>query len=276
MKCLKRLFFVMLFSQWSIIHAETLYLGVYTSDKASSMYKKFYPIIDYLNRDLSRRLNKTISVKLKIYKTYEQAQNAIVKGDIDVARFGPASYVLVKKRNPGIRLLVMENKKGANHFYGVVITKSNNQIRKLSDLQGKSFAFGNKRSTIGRYLAQYELLKAGINHSKLSSYKFLGRHDKVLKSVVAGKYIAGSVKESTYKKLDKKGQLKVIHKFSVATKPWLVKSTMKDDIYNSLRDSLLQLNIKAILKSHKVKGFLSTSDKDYDFIRQGMLAAENF
>jgi len=115
-------------------------------------------------------------------------------------RFGPASYIMAKDGDENIRLLVMEHKKNKKKFYGVFVVTKNSPINSINELKGKSFAFGNKNSTIGRYLSQAELVKAGIRSADLSKYDFLGRHDKVALAVAVGNYDAGVVKENTFKK----------------------------------------------------------------------------
>jgi len=277
MRCFIKLSTLLLLTlSFTIASADVVKLGVYTSDKPSTMYIKFKPIVDYLSKDLSGRLNKDIKVELKIYKTYQQAQDALIAGEYDFARFGPASYIIVKQKNPAVKLLVMENKKGKKRFNGVIITTTNSQIKSLADLKGKTFAFGNEDSTIGRYLAQNELLKDGIKGQDLQSFKFLGRHDTVFKAVSLGDFAAGSVKESTLKTYNNNNSVRVIHKFPNVTKPWLAKATLDENLFQALKQSLLGLKDKKILKAHKVDGFYETSDKDYDFVRQGMNSSKQF
>ena len=67
--------------------AASLTFGVYTSDKPTAMYRKFKPILDYLAGRLSRG-ELEVSIKIKIYPSYSAALNAIVNGDVDLARFG--------------------------------------------------------------------------------------------------------------------------------------------------------------------------------------------
>jgi len=183
----------------------SLVFGLYQSDKASEMYCKFNPVIILMQDRLSAELKRPVVIEIKIFKTYQEAQDALVFGDVDFARFGPVSYTLAKSRNPGIQLLAMENKKGSRSFKGVIVVRSDSSINSLQDLKGQSFAFGDSNSTIGRYLAQAELLEAGINGIDLES-EYLGRHDKVAKAVIIGDYRAGALKESSFKKAQNKGQ----------------------------------------------------------------------
>ena len=178
-----------------------LKFGVYTSDKASTMVKMFRPILNELETRLSEKLNKEVKIKLQVANDYEKGISNLVNGDVDFARMGPASYILSKEKNPDLRLLAMESKKGRKKFYGIIAVHEQSDINNISQLKGRSFAFGNERSTIGRYLSQHVLSEQGIYAKDLGKYDYLKRHDRVGAAVGSGQYDAGALKESTFKKL---------------------------------------------------------------------------
>ena len=257
------------------VYAETITFGIYTSDKATVMYQKFKPIIDYLQDRITQNgINAT--VKMKIFPSYAAAVDALAAGNVDFMRFGPASYIMAKDGDENIRLLVMEHKKNKKKFYGVFVVTKNSPINSINELKGKSFAFGNKNSTIGRYLSQAELVKAGIRSADLSKYDFLGRHDKVALAVAVGNYDAGVVKENTFQKYAESKGLKKIAQFPNVTKPWAVRAGFDDNLFAILQQALLELKDKKTLKALKQDGFLVADDRDYDFVRQGMRLSEEF
>lgn len=95
-KFVKFIFISLLFSTFLVAN-QTITFGVYTSDKASVMYQKFKPILEYLENE-AKNNGAEISIKLKIYPSYESALKGIVKGEYDFARFGPASYILAQDK----------------------------------------------------------------------------------------------------------------------------------------------------------------------------------
>jgi phosphonate transport system substrate-binding protein len=257
------------------VYAETITFGVYTSDKPTAMYQKFKPIIDYLQDRITQN-GSNATVKLKIFPSYTAAVDALVEGNVDFMRFGPASYIMAKDRDENIRLLAMEHKKNKKRFYGVFIVAKNSPINTIKELKGKSFAFGNKNSTIGRYLSQAELVKAGVRSADLTKYDYLGRHDKVALAVAVGNYDAGVVKENTFKKYAESKNLKKIAQFPNVTKPWAVRAGFDDNLFAILQQGLLELKDKKTLKVLKQDGFLVAEDSDYDFVRKGMRLSEEF
>ena len=257
--------------------SEKITFGVYTSDKASTMFQTFKPVLDGLSKELKLLGSESANIQIKIYKTYEEGIQAIVTGEVDFMRMGPASYILAKEQSPKIKLLAMELRKNKKRFKGVIIVPSDSDVTSLSQLKGKRFAFGNKNSTIGRYLAQSALIDAGVYQKDLSNFAFLGRHDKVAFAVGLKDYDAGSVKEKTFKKLSKKtGKIKALKYFENVTKPWVASPALSDEQFSLLSKALINLKDESVLKKLKVTGFASSTDEDYAFVRKGMESAKMF
>ena len=255
----------------------TLSFGVYTSDKPSEMYKKFKPMLRYIEDEIATRIEDSPQIKLVIYKTYELALEAFINGEVDFVRFGPASYVIAKNRNPEVRLLAIEENKGKRRFNGIILVREDSSFGSLNDLQGSSFAFGDENSTIGRYLSQAELVEAGISVNELESFDYLGRHDRVVAAVLHGKYDAGAAKESTFAKYREKG-LRALKSFDNVTKPWVARSNIAEDHFVALQDVLLNTTNLEILKtfSKSLSGFAPCVDSEYDFVRKGMERSKGF
>lgn len=254
-----------------------LTFGVYTSEKATTMYETFTPVLDQLARDVGRGLKREITIQLRVYKTYDEALAALTHGDVDFVRFGPASYVLAKRENPEIRLLAAEQEDGQKRCKGVIVVRTDSPIRSLADLKGKKFAFGDDNSTIGRYLAQAELAKAGLHASDLASYRYLGRHDKVAKAVEVGDFDAGPVHIATFEALNKEQKkLRVLATFDNVGKPWIARAGLGEDIREALSATLLAMKTPKHLDALKVHGFLETRDEDYELVRKGMVKATEF
>jgi len=254
-----------------------LRFGVYTSDKPTTMVKMFRPILNALENQLTKKLEEPVHISLQVASSYQQGVNDLVNGRVDFARMGPASYVISKSHNPDLQLLAMENKKGKKIFYGIICVQEQSPIKEIYQLKGQSFAFGNERSTIGRYLSQYLLSKHGVLASNLASYKYLNRHDRVGAAVGAGQFDAGALKESTFNKLKAKGtKIRELARFPNVTKPWIASANMSTEMITALREVLLDLTDPAILKAIKKQGFLPAEDSDYAVIRDAMEKNELF
>ncbi len=248
-----------------------LNFGVYTSDKPSVMVLKFRPVLNALTKSLEEKLGQPVKIRLQVSSGYAKGVEDLANGRLDFARFGPASYIRAMKLNPGVQILAIESKSGQKIFNGVICVRTDSTIQSISDLKGKRFAFGNRQSTIGRYLSQNYLYERGIGANDLGAFDYLGRHDKVGAAVASGKYDAGALKESTFKKLVKKGApLRSIASFPNVTKPWIARKGLPENIVVALRESLLSLDDPAALKALKKNGFLPGTDSDYTVIRKAI------
>lgn len=254
-----------------------LVFGTYAADKPTETVRKFKPFLDHLAADMSARLGEPVVIKMHIAKEYDEGIRHLAEGEVDFARFGPASYVLAKDMNPEIDILAMELSKGQKTFSGIIAVHENSDLTELSELAGTSFAFGDELSTIGRYLSQSHLISAGVTSDHLKDYEFLGRHDLVGTAVGAGDYTAGALKESTFNALIAEGvPIRSLFEFDNVTKPWLAHSSLPEDVFQAMQASLLSEQNEAALKAIAKDGLTTGTDMDYDFVRRAMAASAKF
>lgn len=254
-----------------------LSFGVYASDKPSAMVRQFRPILNVVEERMTAMLGEPVNIRLQVAKTYEQGIADLVEGKVDFARFGPASYVEAKQADPGLAILAVESNNKTKTFNGVICVATDSPVQSVADLRGTSFAFGNPRSTIGRYLSQLYLLRHGVHGSDLKHFDYLGRHDKVGDAVASGRFDAGALKESTFNKLVAEGApLRVIGRFPNAAKPWIARSGLAEGLQAALREVLLQINDEKALEPLKRGGFLEGDDSDYAFIREAIMSNHLF
>ncbi|MCP5087852.1 MAG: PhnD/SsuA/transferrin family substrate-binding protein [Rhodobacteraceae bacterium] len=254
-----------------------LVFGTYAADKPTETVRKFRPYLSYLADTMSERLGERVSISMKIASNYDEGIENLVTGKVDFARFGPASYVTAKERQGGIRIIAMESQKGEKTFKGIIAVHAESPLKNLSDLENGSFAFGDKLSTIGRFLAQRELLEAGIAAKNLHHHAYLGRHDRVGAAVGNGEFDAGALKSSTFKKLVKKEvPLRVLASFDNVTKPWLSRAELDPVLFSTMQEVFLQTTDVEILKSISKSGFLAGDDSDYAPIREAMVRSQDF
>ncbi|WP_108650202.1 PhnD/SsuA/transferrin family substrate-binding protein [Dongshaea marina] len=262
----------------SLSHAEIrMNFGVYTSDKPTVMIKMFRPILNELEQIMSDKLKQKVQIRIQVANNYQKGIDSISNAEVDFSRLGPASYIRSKQANPNIKLLAMESNHGRKFFYGVICVPQSSDISNVSQLKGKSFAFGNPLSTIGRYLSQLYLMQHGIYSDDLSRFSYLKRHDQVGMSVAAMKFDAGSLKEGTFNKLVSKGvKIKEIAKFKNVTKPWVASSNLQKDLLIVLKSSLFEIPKSIVEKNLGKQGFLDAKDSDYDEIRKSIMINTQF
>lgn len=255
----------------------SLVFGTYSSDKPSAMVAQLRPSLDDIARSMEEILGEEVEISMKVVRSYDDGVALIVEGQVDFMRLGPASYVRAKDDNPGIAVLVMENKRGAKQFNGVIAVHKDSDITDVSQLAGRTFAFGSKRSTLGRYFSQLHLMRHGVLAKDLARYEYLGRHDKVGQAVGSGLFDAGALEGTTFAKLVKKGvPIRAVAKFSNSTRPWVARAGLNADIADALRQAMLELSDPEALKALRFDGFFSGDDGDYEKTRQAIRENHRF
>lgn len=251
--------------------AISLVFGSYAEDKPSAMVEQLRPTLDVVEKTLTKMLGERVEIRLQVMRGYDEGVDLIVSGGADVMRLGPASYVVAKARNPGIEILAVENNRGAKTFDGVICVRSDSSITDLQQLKGKSFAFGNEESTLGRYFAQLYLARAGLHARDLLRYEYLGRHDRVGAAVGSGLFDAGALEETTFGALVRSGvPIRAITRFPNATRPWVARARLDERLERALRQALLQVKEPEALAALRFEGFLEGDDSDYELTRQAI------
>lgn len=254
---------------------QTLRFGSYASERPSEELRKLEPFKRYLEASLKEQ-GLPVNVEISIFATYEEGLDALVIGDIDFSRLGPASYVLAKRKNHDLTLLASEAHGGDKSFPAVIVVARDSPIKTIADLRGKRFAFGDPNSTAGRYLPQAELASAGVNARNLASYEFLGRHDKVLFAVASGRFDAGATNVNTFTKYADAKNLRELVRYPSPTHAWTARSKLDPAMVKALRKALLDMADPALTELIDRNGFLPATDGDYDEMRRIMNLAKKF
>ncbi|WP_295450343.1 phosphate/phosphite/phosphonate ABC transporter substrate-binding protein [uncultured Thiodictyon sp.] len=253
---------------------KVLIFSSYATERPSEEIRKMEPFRKAIEQGLRER-GQDLRVEVRIFPTYEEGVHAIVRGEVDFSRLGPASYVIAKQRNPDVNLLAVEAHDGKKDFSGLIVVAKDSSIQSLADLRGKRFAFGDPTSTTGRYLAQAELAKAGITAKDLASYEYLGRHDKVVFAVASGTHDAGASNEGTVQKYAAERGLRELARFPSPTQAWVARSGLDTNVAAALRSTLLSMTGPALDYLDR-NGFLPADDSNYDELRKGIEAARGF
>jgi len=254
-----------------------LNFGVYTAEKPTAMVKIYRPILSELEAAMVESTGEPTTISLQVVSSYEAGVSALVEGDVDFSLLGPASYVMAKARNQGIRILALDSKNHSKTFNGVICVAEDSSIAEIADLRGKSFAFGNEKSTIGRYLSQQHLAEHGVFAGDLAEFEYLGRHDRVGHAVSQGSYDAGALREGTYNKLKKSGaSLRALAIFPNVNRPWVAREGLDERLFSALRRSMLNLSAPEAFKKLRRERFVAGADEDFARIRKAIQRNDAF
>jgi len=78
-----------------------------------------------------------------------------------------------------------------------VVVQKDSPVKKLEDLKGKRFAFGDPKA----FLQPAVLLEAGMKIQDFSAVAYLNHYDNIAKAVLLGDFDGGIMKDTVYEKL---------------------------------------------------------------------------
>ena len=212
-----------------------LILGIHPFLSSTELYRRFSPLADYLGRELDR------PVQIHIASSYESHINSIGRGKIDIAFMGPASYVKLNRSFGRVPLLAAFETNGSRTFRGVIVVRKDSQIKTLSQLRGKKFAFGDVNSTMSHLVSRYMLLKAGVDVKHLSKADFLTNHDNIALGVLSGNFDAGALKEDIYDQYAQQGLRALAISDPMPDHIFVARAGLPDDTVRKVSEILLSL-----------------------------------
>lgn len=224
-----------------------------------------------LKEYLAATLNK--DVELIVTTDYSSMIEAMRKGQIDVAYFGPLSYVLLKQKMNDVEPFAAKLEKGSPTYQGVIIANADSNIKNLADISGKVMAYGDQASTSSHLIPKQMLLESGLKAGTNYKEVFVGAHDAVAKAVQNGNAQAGGLSKSIYDQLIEKKTIDANKVKVVALSPqypnypWVMRTSLDKRLQDSIKQAFYNLKDQEILKALKADGFAPIEDKDYDVIR---------
>ena len=245
---------------------EILKVALLPDESAATIIKNNQGLKAYLEKELGRK------VELVVTTDYSSMIEAMRHGRLDLAYFGPLSYVLARSKS-NIEPFAARVHKGSSTYQAVVIGNVSAGINTLEDIRGKNMAYGDVASTSSHLIPKYLLKSKGLETKKDYKEHFLGSHDSVALAVQNGHAQAGGLIKIIFETLVEKG---TINKNSVKViavskpypeYPWALRADLSPAVKEKVKKAFMSLKDKEILKPLKADGFAPIEDRDYDVIR---------
>jgi phosphate/phosphite/phosphonate ABC transporter binding protein len=249
---------------------DVLKMGVIPIEAPAEMFRRFTPLADYLSSMVGKRVELSIAVD------FAQTIKDLEEGRTDLAFLTPTTYIGAQKRF-GATLLVKALKNGVPYTHSAVVARRDGGIKRIEEIKGKRFAFGDKMSTSSYLMPRALLADAGVTLDDLKEYAFLGHHDDVAKAVIAGEYDAGGLGESVARTFEDRGLVIIKTSAEIPEFNICASRTLDAETARLIRKALLMLDRKdgeqarlLTMIDPAYTGFVAASDGDYDEIRRIM------
>lgn len=242
------------------------------SDDAEQMAQGLEKIRGFVEKKLG------IPVKLSKVTSYAACVEAMKKKRVDVAWFGPASYIVAEQEANAEAFDVAQDSKGVSTYVSEILVPSSSTAKTLEDLKGKTVAFVEASSTSGGLVPSYLIMKATqMPAEKFCKVSYAGNHDAVASLVQHGSVDAGATNNLTIERLIEQGKLKTTE-FRVLVKsdpipgsPLAWRKDLPDSFKQKIRDAFE--SSPKTLGTYKVAGlgeiatFRKVTPDDYSVIR---------
>ncbi|MFN5542528.1 MAG: phosphate/phosphite/phosphonate ABC transporter substrate-binding protein [Betaproteobacteria bacterium] len=245
-----------------------LRVALLPDENASTLIQNAQPLKAYLEKTLKKE------IELVVTTDYSSMIEAMRFGRIEVAYFGPFSYVLAKSRAPDIEPFAVGVERGAPFYNSILIATASGSVKTLADVRGKPFGFGDQASTSSHLAPRAHLLnKAGLDGDKDYKPVHLGTHDAVARAVQAGQVPAGALSKPIFDNLVTRGTIdaaKVVQldlSPAIPNYPIVMQGNLAPALKQAIRSAFLDMKDKEVLKSFRVESFAPTDDKAYDVLR---------
>jgi len=246
---------------------DKLRVALLPDENASTIIQNAQPLKKYLEETLKKE------VEIIVTTDYSSMIEAMRFGRIEVAYFGPFSYVLAKSKAPEIEPFAVGVERGKPNYQSILIANVDGPVKELKDVKGNPFAFGDQASTSSHLAPRAHLAKSGLKGDVDYKVVHLGKHDAVARAVAAGQVPAGALSEPIYRtlvdgnKIDPSKLKQIGLSDPIPNYPMTLQGYLKPELKEAIRKAFIELKDPAILKLFRVEALAPATDKDYDVLR---------
>jgi phosphonate transport system substrate-binding protein len=248
---------------------QRLRVALLPDENASTIIQNAQPLRAHLERALSRQ------VEILVTTDYSSMIEAMRFGRIEVAYFGPFSYVLAKSRAPGIEPFAVGVERGSPTYQSVMIAQAGGPVRELADIRGRPFGFGDQASTSSHLVPRATILqRTGLVGGRDYRVVHLGTHDAVARAVQGGQVPAGALSKPILDTLIRRGTIDAARIVEIGLSepipnyPMVLQGNLAEPLKAAIRAAFIDLRDAEVLRSFRVEGFAPTNDEAYNVLRE--------
>lgn len=222
------------------------------------------------------RLHQALGMEVKpfVATDYNGIIEAMRAKKLDIAFFGPFSYVLAVQVADAEAFAIAPLSKGSTTYRSQIIARKDHGIAGLSDLRGKTFAFVDPASTSGYLFPKAGLLRAGYDPDTFfGRVVFSGGHDAGAIAVQNGKVDAAAIADGLLETAIARG---VVNRNDLAIvwtsdpipgSPFALRRDLAPDLKKRIVAAFAEMRDIPWGKHGTIPRFDSTTDAAYDVVR---------
>ncbi len=261
-----------------VLAQDVLRISAIPDEAPTELQRKFKPLGDYLAKETGMK------VQFTPVTDYAAVVEALATKKIDMAWLGGFTYVQTKIRTNGTANPIIQRVEDEK-FTSVFIVPADSSLKTLSELKGKTIAFGSPSSTSGHLMPRYFLMQAGVNPDKdFKNIAFSGAHDATVAFVASGKADVGALNASVWTKLNETKNPNALKSKVLSTTPpyfdynWTVRGDLDPVTVKKITDAFLKLdasnpNHKELMDLQRASKYVTSKTSNYDDIEKAARSA---
>lgn len=224
--------------------------GTETGTKAD-----YQPVFNAITRMTNLHFNITVG------QSYGAVVEAMCNNLVEVAFFGPVSYVQAHNRKCA-QLLAVAVEKGESVYYAGMFAPKNSVISKIQDLKGKRVAFGDVNSASSFTYQMAMMIEGGLDPVKdLAEIRMTGSHANSIAALQQGLVDVACLSFDSYEKAVREGavdpaKIKVVLKSSPIPYPPLALNTrLPEPLKAKLKDAFNKVHTAPGITPEMIRGY---------------------
>jgi phosphonate transport system substrate-binding protein len=224
----------------------------------------FQPLFDAVSRQTGLRF------ELKVGQSYAAVVEAMKAGLIDLAWFGPTSYVQARAAGAA-ELLAVSVQDNKSVYYAGIFVRHDAGFAGIRDLRGKRVAFGDVNSSSSFTYQIAMLIDAGLDPARdLAELRLTGSHAASLAALAEGRVDAACLSFESWLKAADSGVIKaadyrVLARSDAIPNPPLAMSTrLPAELKARLRAAFAVAHLAPGVKPGSIRGYGGKPVQRYD------------
>lgn len=224
----------------------------------------FQPVFNAVTRTTG------LNFDMRVGQSYSAVVEAISNDQVDIAFFGPVSYMMAKERGAA-QLLAVSVDKGSSVYYSGIFVKADSSAQRTADLKGKAVAVGDSASSSSFVYPLAMIMDAGVDPVKdLGRIVITGSHVNSLMAVVEGRADAGcasfdSLEKAVNQNQIPAGALRPLEKSQPIPNPPLTMHTkLPDTLKRKLKDAFGNVHKAEGVTPEMIRGYGGKRVDRYD------------
>lgn len=222
---------------------------------ASGTLADFQPLFDAVSRKTGLKFD------IRVGDSYAAVIESMATGRVELAFFGPMSFMQARRRGAAELLAVAETD-GLSIYHAGIFVRADSSLHTLEDLKGRSIALGDLQSASSFIVPVAEMIVNGFDPAAdLGRVVLAGNHANALAAVEAGRADAAGASLLSHAKGVEDGgiapgALRVLHKSAgIPYPPIAMHTALNETVKTKLREAFASLHEDPSIGPRGLRGY---------------------